>query len=787
MEYGLLGIALAPDFAKTGHIYLQYFPSFNPDTKPPGLGDRAPDLEDVAPAHLALHDQPRHEAAQPRLRGAHLRVRRAGLLLLPRRRRHGLRLRGQPLRDHRRHELVAGHRRLLGQQPRRQVPDRARTTSPSSAHCGTANFSYQDARRTAGNTNDYNGKMLRFKPIRTSRTARRQRSAWAAPTRSPTRTRPTARTCSTAPRAAAARPSPRSTRWACATRRGSRSTRRPTSRTRPGSAPTPARRARRSARRRTRTPPQITRAGNYGWPYCMGNDQAYRDRVPGNLRTDQPARLRARRPGDRRHQRLVRLQQPRQRLAEQHRPGRAPAHDRHRHGRGQGARQQPLVQPRQPGRANGCPQFPRAARRGAARRTTARTPTAAVPVRRARRATVMNGPVYRYDDDGDRQLAPLAGVLGRPLVPPQQRRRQRQARACCSIRRPTRTAASRSTPTACAARCRWDAATTWTPSSGPTARSTSRSTTASSAPGRTPASAASTTPAARDTPGANPTATAIGDRPGRVLERRLRRRLLRVGLRRRQRRRRPRRTRRTPTRRRALHGQADRDLRRRRARRRRRSRSTCSRRRTTTAPVTTAALDPAQPGPAAPTTAPVTVTLSATDEGGTGVDRTEYRIDGGAVPDVHAADPRRPTGATRSTTARPTAPATSRTRSRSRSRSLLDELPDRPQRRVHGHRRSTRSGRSCATTRRARAWTAARCELHGPRRRHDRRHGDGAERPAPARAATRRGRRPRRSASPTSPTPASRPASWCGRARTRTTSPRSSSSTRDGRAGSSTS
>ena len=32
MEYGLLGIAPAPDFATTGHIYLQYFPSFNPSS-----------------------------------------------------------------------------------------------------------------------------------------------------------------------------------------------------------------------------------------------------------------------------------------------------------------------------------------------------------------------------------------------------------------------------------------------------------------------------------------------------------------------------------------------------------------------------------------------------------------------------------------------------------------------------------------------------------------------------------------------------------------------------------
>src|SRR3954452_21748389 len=37
MEYGLLGIAPSPDFATTGHIYLQYFPTFNPNTKPAGL------------------------------------------------------------------------------------------------------------------------------------------------------------------------------------------------------------------------------------------------------------------------------------------------------------------------------------------------------------------------------------------------------------------------------------------------------------------------------------------------------------------------------------------------------------------------------------------------------------------------------------------------------------------------------------------------------------------------------------------------------------------------------
>ena len=32
LEYGLLGVTTAPDFMQTGHIYMQYFPSFNPSS-----------------------------------------------------------------------------------------------------------------------------------------------------------------------------------------------------------------------------------------------------------------------------------------------------------------------------------------------------------------------------------------------------------------------------------------------------------------------------------------------------------------------------------------------------------------------------------------------------------------------------------------------------------------------------------------------------------------------------------------------------------------------------------
>ena len=37
---------------------------------------------------------------------------------------------------------------------------------------------------------------------------------------------------------------------------------------------------------------QLPTAGNYGWPYCMGNQQPYRDRVAdGSLRTTNAAEL----------------------------------------------------------------------------------------------------------------------------------------------------------------------------------------------------------------------------------------------------------------------------------------------------------------------------------------------------------------------------------------------------------------------------------------------------------------------------------------------------------------
>ena len=48
MEYGLLGIVADPNFSQNGHVYMQYFPTFNPQSSRPACGRGPADLEDVA-------------------------------------------------------------------------------------------------------------------------------------------------------------------------------------------------------------------------------------------------------------------------------------------------------------------------------------------------------------------------------------------------------------------------------------------------------------------------------------------------------------------------------------------------------------------------------------------------------------------------------------------------------------------------------------------------------------------------------------------------------------------
>ena len=125
IETGLLGVAAAPDFATTGHVYLQYYPTFNPDNPVhPGMADG-----DAAP---------HHEDAQARISRftINLQTKKLDLdsevVIFNYDRRSGAAAiaaaawRSTPRATStspRRLELVAEHERLLGQLPAPALPD----------------------------------------------------------------------------------------------------------------------------------------------------------------------------------------------------------------------------------------------------------------------------------------------------------------------------------------------------------------------------------------------------------------------------------------------------------------------------------------------------------------------------------------------------------------------------------------------------------------------------------------------------------------------------------------
>ena len=145
---------------------------------------------------------------------------------------------------------------------------------------------------------------------------------------------------------------------------------------------------------------QITHAGNYGWPYCMGNKQAYRDRIAaGTPRTDNARRATspaARRRGgtdgwyDCDNLATTRRTTPawsssRITPARARTPARCAATT-------SGTRAATRAQQRLPG-LPACRAAPTARRTTAPRRAScARTP-------QDDGMTIMDGPVYRYDED----------------------------------------------------------------------------------------------------------------------------------------------------------------------------------------------------------------------------------------------------------------------------------------------------------------------------------------------------------------------------------------------------
>ena len=386
LEWGLLGIALSPDFMQTGHVYLQYFPSFNPSTTPPGLGEdrRISKISRPRISRFTLNLNTKQLNLDSEVRifeydaqvfscchvGGGMGFDSDGNLYVT-------------TGDTNSSQGTGGY---SGNNPDARCPTgpdqrrRARTAARPT-------FSYQDARRTAGNTNDYNGKMLRIRPIATSRTARRRRSDAGSTYTIPGDDAPE-------------RPEP---------------VQRHRGRRRPGQARDlrhgpaqpvaavdrpadghpvlglgrPRRRLaerRRSARRRTRTRRRSRTPATTAGPTAWATRRPTATALPGNIAAHrQPARLRARRPG---HAAAPTAGTTATTSATTRRTTPASTELPHATGTGMDAGK---VRPNNfwwgrgnPGALNGCPQFPRdrgpenAPNYGA-------TPTRAVPVRRGAR------------------------------------------------------------------------------------------------------------------------------------------------------------------------------------------------------------------------------------------------------------------------------------------------------------------------------------------------------------------------------------------------------------------
>jgi glucose/arabinose dehydrogenase/type 1 glutamine amidotransferase len=400
LEYGLLGITTAPDFMQTGHVYMQYFPSFNPNSSPPGLPFERrvskmsrPRISrftiDLETKQLDLDSEVRIFEYDAQVFscchvGGGMGFDSEGNLYVT-------------TGDTNSSQGTGGYSGN-NQPPTCPVgpPDVA-----SSQHCGDANYSYQDARRTAGNTNDYNGKMLRFKPNASIPDGAQPPVGIGTTYTLPTAQSPNGPNLFDGTEGGGGKTRPEI--YAMGLRNPSRLSIDPETDV-PYTAWVGPDAGSPSAELGPSTyenAAQVDRAGNYGWPFCMGGKQAYRDRVAdGTPRTfNAPGYV----PGGPasggtdgwydcdnlvndsiRNTGLTVLP--------------------HQTGTGRDAgtmRPSNLWYSRgNPGGTNGCPEFPRARGVDGAPNYGA-VPRQLCPYALAQGATIMDGPLYRFDEDAE--------------------------------------------------------------------------------------------------------------------------------------------------------------------------------------------------------------------------------------------------------------------------------------------------------------------------------------------------------------------------------------------------
>jgi PKD repeat protein/type 1 glutamine amidotransferase/glucose/arabinose dehydrogenase len=290
MEYGLLGITVAPDFTETGHIYLQYFPTFNPNSTPPGLPleRRVSKMSkprisrftiDLETKQLDLDSEVRIFEYDAQIYscchvGGGMGFDSEGNLYVTT---------GDT-------NSSQGSNGYSGNNPAPKCPAGS-PTEASRMHCGDARYSFQDARRTAGNTNDYNGKMLRIKPTPAIPDGTQPPIGPGTTYELPTEEDPNGPNLFDGTEGGGGKAKPEI--YAMGLRNPSRlyvdpETDIPYTAWVGPDAQVP------NAEQGPSTyenAAQIDRAGNYGWPYCMGNGQAYRDRVSDPTDPDNPAKV----------------------------------------------------------------------------------------------------------------------------------------------------------------------------------------------------------------------------------------------------------------------------------------------------------------------------------------------------------------------------------------------------------------------------------------------------------------------------------------------------------------
>ncbi len=403
IETGLLGVAASPDFATTGHVYLQYVPTFNPDNPVhAGMADgdqrRITKMAQARISRFTINRTTKKLDLDSEVvlfnydlqiwscchQGGGMAFDSEGNLYVT-------------VGDDNSSQSTNGY-------SGNYQPQRCPTGDPTQAtntHCGANNIGFNDARRTAGSTNNYNGKMLRFNPIDSLADGSKPAVGVGTTYTLPTASSPNGPNLFDGTEGNGNQAKPEI--YAMGLRNPSRMTIDPETDI-PFAAwvgPDAGSPSATQGPSTYETATQLPSAGNYGWPYCMGNKQAYRDRVAdGSLRTTNVAGYvnggpaSAPTPGWYDCNNLVN--------DSVHNTGLVTLPHTTGTGKDAGtARSNNVWYSRgNPNNGNGCPQFPRELGAGNAPNYGG-TPTQLCPYLTASGATVFTGPVYRYKEGAD--------------------------------------------------------------------------------------------------------------------------------------------------------------------------------------------------------------------------------------------------------------------------------------------------------------------------------------------------------------------------------------------------